>query len=84
MEPNIHAKLKTLMLRFEAKTENAYSDHIGLCSAEDCIGWKIKIDRGLFGRDELAALELAAEYLGRYKAMKEITEELRTMLEFEK
>ena len=64
----------------QARADNAYCDYIGICRRDECLGWEIKVEKGLFGAAELKAHTDAAEKLGRHRALQEAANLLHTMM----
>lgn len=63
--------LWNLINRIQAKADNAYTEYIALCRLDACLGWEIKVEKGIFGDAELKAHKDAAEKLGRHRALQE-------------
>lgn len=67
----LEAMLTDMLERMRARADNAYIDYIGQERRDECLGWEIKIERGVFGEYELKAHRAAAEQLGRHRALHE-------------
>lgn len=63
--------LKALAERLQSRADNAYCEYIGRLRHDECLGWEIKAERGLFRAPELKAHMDAAEMLGRHRALSE-------------
>ncbi len=64
-------KIAALVARLLARSENAYCDYIEASKKDAALGWEIKVERGVFGKDELAAHGRRSELLGRHRALHE-------------
>ena len=73
--------LTSLVARLRGRGDNAYLDYIFQSKRDECLGWEVKVEKGLFGHPELAAHTLRGEFLGRHRALYEaaklIEEELK-------
>lgn len=63
--------LTDVLERMRARADNSYCDYIGQLRRDECLGWEIKAKRGKFGEAELKAHCVAAEKLGRHRALHE-------------
>jgi hypothetical protein len=72
--------VRGLLTSLQARADNAYCDYIGLCRRDACLGWEIKVEKGLFGDAELKAHNAAAEKLGRHRALQEAANMLHELL----
>lgn len=72
--PAIHARL-------QAQADNAYAAYLNICRMDACLGWEIKVERGFFGQAEISAHKAAAEMLGKHRALQEVANILRTLIQ---
>lgn len=72
--------LEALVGRLQARADNAYCEYIGRLRCDECLGWEIKTERGLFREPELKAHTAAAEMLGRHRALSEAAALVRELL----
>ncbi len=73
-------KLRKVIDRLNSKAENAYCEYTCLCRADECLGFDAKVKNGIFGSAELSAHKAAAEKLGQYRALREVTNMLDELL----
>jgi len=71
------SELNALLERFDAISANTYHQYIGLCGADECLGWEAKVDCREFGNKELQAHKDAQEMLGRHRAFAEAAKMIR-------
>ena len=76
----LSAGLGDLFRSLQARADNAYCDYIGICRRDECLGWEIKAEKGLFGAAELKAHMDAAEKLGRHRALQEAANMLHKIM----
>lgn len=74
------SELTDVLERMRARADNAYCDYIGHERRDECLGWEIKVEKGLFGEAELKAHRAAAEKLGRHRALHEAANMLAEVL----
>lgn len=72
--------LDALVERLQAMTDNAYCEYIGRLRRDECLGWEIKTERGLFREPELKVHRAAEESLGRHRALSEAAALVRELL----
>ena len=72
--------MNDLLERLQARADSAYCDYIGQLRRDECLGWEIKVEKGLFGAAELKAHTDAAEKLGRHRALHEAANMLAEVL----
>lgn len=63
-----------------ARADNAYVAYIDSGRKNECLGWEAKLESGEFGEPELRAHKLAAEQLGRHRALAEAAKLLGELL----
>jgi len=63
-----------LLERMRARADNAYCAYIEQLQRDECLGWESKVERGKFGKPEIAAHCKASEILGRHRALHEAAE----------
>ncbi len=71
--------LASLIERLQARADNAYCDYIAQSRKDECLGWEIKMERGVFGDAELKAHTHRGEFLGRHRALAEVVAELSAL-----
>ena len=76
----VDVNVRGLLDRIQARADNAYCDYIGLCRRDECLGWEAKVEKGIFGEAELKAHKIAAEMLGRHRALQEAANLLHELL----
>lgn len=76
----LDSQVRGLLDRVQARADNAYCEYIGLCGRDECLGWEIKVEKGLFGEKELKSHKAAAEKLGRHRALQEVANLLHELL----
>jgi hypothetical protein len=69
----------SLVDRLIARADNAYCEYIGQSRQDECLGWEIKVEKRLFGWNELAAHTRRGELLGRHRALMEAAELLSAL-----
>lgn len=67
----------TLLERLNARADNAYCRYMDYCKRDPCLGWEIKVEKGIFGLAELEAHKAAAEMLGWHRAYHDVIKILR-------
>ena len=72
--------LTDVLERMRTRADNAYCDYIGQLRRDECLGWEIKVERGKFGEAEMKAHCVAAEKLGRHRALHEAANMLAEVL----
>jgi len=72
--------LDALVGRLQARADNAYCAYIDRLRRDECLGWEIKAERGLFREPELKAHTAASEMLGRHRALSEAAALVRELL----
>ena len=72
--------LEKIAKRLRVKADNAYTEYIGCLRRDECLGWEIKMERGLFHEQELKAHTRAAELLGWYRALSDAEMMVRALL----
>lgn len=77
-------QLKKLRDSLMARAENAYCDMISIARKDESLGWKIKVERGEFGINELNAHVDGGEKLGRHRALVEACKDIDELLGYER
>lgn len=72
--------IEDLIFSLQAKADNSYIEYLNLCRRDECLGWEIKVEKGIFGEPELKAHKDAAEKLGRHRALQEAANALQKIL----
>lgn len=72
--------LKELIEYLDARWNNTYYEYISHLRQDACLGWEIKVERGLFHHQELKAHTTAAEMLGEHRAFSEMAKMVREMV----
>ncbi len=72
--------LKEIIEYLESRENNTYYEYINHLRQDACLGWEIKVERGLFHYPELKAHTTAAELLGEHRAFSAMAKRLREMV----
>lgn len=64
--------INDLLTRIKARADNAYLQGIAICRQDACLGEQIKMEKGIFGPDELKGHRAASEAFGKHKAFNEV------------